>query len=87
MLNYRVLGDIEKNTLIALPGKGGLCGLLSLKTLCLNTEGFDEEFYNISTRVGLLVSLGCVQGLQSFDLVSDDLYFKFFGHTVRHVGS
>ena len=51
---------IEKNSFIALPGKGGHRGLLPLKTMCLHLGGFDEEFYSISSRVGLLTRLGCV---------------------------
>ena len=81
----------EKNILIALPGKGGLCGLfenyVSLKTMCLNTAGFDEEFYNNSTRVGLLVRLGCVRACSPLIWSQVIFIFKFFGHIVRHVGS
>ena len=77
----------EKNIPIALPGIGGLCGLLSLKTMCLNTAGFDEEFYNNSTRVGLLVRLGCVRACSPLIWSQVIFIIKFFGHTVRHVGS
>ena len=41
-----VLGEVEKNSLIALPGRGGHSWLLPSKTLCPNPGGFDEEFYN-----------------------------------------
>ena len=68
-----VLGEIEKNSFIALPGKGGHSGLLPQKTICPNPRGFDEEFYSNSSRVVLLTRLGCVQGLQSSNLVSGDL--------------
>ena len=30
-LNLKVLGEVEKDSFIALPGKGGPCGLLPLK--------------------------------------------------------
>ena len=40
-----VLGEVEMNSLIALPGKGGHSWLLPSKTLCPNAGGFDE-FYN-----------------------------------------
>ena len=60
----RVLGEVEKNSFIALPGKGGHSELLPWKTVCHNPGGFDEEFYGNSSRVGLLTRLGCVQGLR-----------------------
>ena len=60
--NLRVLGEVEKNSFIALPGKGGHSWLLPLKIVCPNPGGFDEEFYSNSSRVGLLTRLGCVQG-------------------------
>ena len=63
-LGHRVLGEIEKNSFIALPGKGGHRELLSSKTVCLNSGGCDEGFYSNSSRVGLLTRLGCVQGLR-----------------------
>ena len=62
-LGDRVLGEVEKNSSIALPGKGGHTGLLPSKTICPNPGGCDEEFYSNSSRVRLLTRLGCVQGL------------------------
>ena len=35
-LGHRVLGEIEKNSFIALPGKGGHSGLMPLKTVYPN---------------------------------------------------
>ena len=58
---------------ISLPGKGGHSGLLCWETLCPNLGGFDEEFYRNSSWVGLLIKLGCVQGLNAFNLVSGGL--------------
>ena len=52
-LGDRVLGEVEKDSFIALPGKGGHSELLPLKTVCPNPGGFDEEFYSNSSRVGL----------------------------------
>ena len=72
-LRDRVLGRVGKNSFIALPGKGGHSGLVPLKTACPIPGGFGEEFYSSGTRVGLLIRLGCVQGLHSFNLVSGDL--------------
>ena len=63
-LRDRVLAEVEKDSFIALPGKGGHSGLLPRKTMCLNLGGFDEEFHSNSSRVGLLTRLGCVQGLR-----------------------
>ena len=41
--------------------------------MCPNPGGFGEEFYSNGSKVGLLIILGCVQGLHSFNLVSGDL--------------
>ena len=54
-LRGRVLGEVEKNSFIALPGKGGHSGLVPSKTVCLNPRGFGEEFYSSGSRVGLLI--------------------------------
>ena len=54
----RVLGEVEKSSLISLPGKGGQGRLLPLKTVCPSLGGFDEEFYSNSSRVVLWVSDG-----------------------------
>ena len=43
-LRDRVLGEVEKNRFIALPGKGVYSGFLPGKTMCLNLGGFGEEF-------------------------------------------
>ena len=60
-LRDRVLGEVEKNSFIALPGKGGQSGLLHWKIMWPNPGEFGEEFYGNSSRVGLLIRLGCVQ--------------------------
>ena len=73
-LGDRVLGEAEKNSFIVLPGKAGHSRLLPLKTVCPHPAGFGEEFYTNSSRVGLLIRLGCVQGLHSFNLVSGNLF-------------
>ena len=72
-LRDRVLSEVEKNSFIALPGKWGHSGLLPQKTMCPNLGGFDKEFYSNGSRVGLLIRLGCVQGLHSSNLVSGNL--------------
>ena len=69
-LRDRVLGEVEKNSFIALPGKVGHGRLLPAKIVCPNPGGFGEEFYSNSSKVGFLIRLGCVQGLHSFNLVS-----------------
>ena len=43
-LRGRVLGEVEKNSFIALPGKWEHSRLLPLKTVCPNPGGFGEEF-------------------------------------------
>ena len=62
-LRDRALGEVEKNSFIALPGKGGHSRLLPSKTMCPNPGEFGEEFYGNGSRVGLLIRLGCGQGL------------------------
>ena len=59
-LRDRVLGEVEKNSFIALPGKEGDSGLLASKTVCPNLGRFGEEFYSNSSRVWLLTRLWCV---------------------------
>ena len=60
----RVLGEVEKDSFIALPGKGEHTGLLPRKTMCPNPRGSDEGFYNKGSKVGLLTRRGCEQGLR-----------------------
>ena len=48
-----VLGEVENNSFIALPGKGG-CRRLMPSKLCL---GFGEEFDSNDSRVGLLIRI------------------------------
>ena len=43
----RVLGEVEKDSFIALPGKRGHTGLLPRKTMCPNTRGFDDGFITV----------------------------------------
>ena len=59
-LGDRILGEGEKNSFIALPGKGGHSGLVPLKTVCPNLGGFGEEFYSNGSKAELLIRLGCV---------------------------
>ena len=72
----RVLCEVERNSFIALPGKGGHSGLMPLKMVCPHPLGFDE-FHNKGSRVGLVIRLGCVQGLHSFGLASGGLLMSF----------
>ena len=53
-LGDRVLGEVEKNSFIALPGKGGNSGLMPLKTVCPNLGGFGEEFF-----IAMVQGRGC----------------------------
>ena len=61
-LGDRVLGEVEKNSFIALPSNGGHSGLVPLKTLCPNPEGFGEEFYSKGSKAGLLVRIRVCAG-------------------------
>ena len=78
-LGDRVLGEVEKDIFIALPGKGGHSRLMPLKNCCPNLRGFGEEFYSSGSRAGFLVRLGRVQGLHSFNLASGSLLMSFSG--------
>ena len=56
------MGEVEKISFIALPGKGGHIGLMPLKTVCPNPGGFGEEFYSNGSRVGLLIRIRVCAG-------------------------
>ena len=43
-LRDRLLDEVENNSFIGLPGKGGHSGLLSSKTMCPNLGGIGEAF-------------------------------------------
>ena len=49
------------------------------KTVCPTQGGFGEEFCSNGSRAGLLIRLGCVQGLHSFNLASGGLLMNFCG--------
>ena len=53
-LGDRGLGEVEKNSFIALPGKGGTQWAKALKKLCPNLGRFREEFYSNSSKARLL---------------------------------
>ena len=55
------LSHIEKNSFVALPGKGGQQWIPALKNYSA-PGGFGEEFYSGSLRVGLLTKIRmCVE--------------------------
>ena len=58
-LRDRVLGEEEKNSFIALPGKQGHSGLLPQNVMCPNPGESGDEFYGNGSRVGSLIRLGC----------------------------
>lgn len=43
-LRDRVMGEVEKDSFIGLPGKGRHRRLLLLKTMCSNLEGLAKSF-------------------------------------------
>ena len=61
-LGDRVLGEVEKNSFIALLGTGRHSRLMPLKTVCPNPGGFGEEVYNNGSRVGLLLRIRVCAG-------------------------
>ena len=61
-LKDRALGEVEKKSFIALPGKGGHSGAVPLKTLCPSSGGFGEGFYRNGSRAGLLVRIRVCAG-------------------------
>ena len=61
-LGDRVLGEVEKNSFIALPGKGGNSRLMPLKIACPNPGGFGENFYSNGSRAGLLIRIRVCAG-------------------------
>ena len=48
-----------------------------MKTVCANLEGSGVEFSSNGSRMGLLIRLGYVQGLHSFNLVPGNLRMSF----------
>ena len=53
-LRDRVLGEVEKDSFITLPGKGGHSGLLPQKIMCPNLERIVRNFI-------IMVQRGCDQ--------------------------
>ena len=72
------LGEVEKNSFIALPGKEGHNGFLRLKSMCPNTVEF-AEFYCKGSRVGFVLRLVFMQGLPFFNFSSCNLLISFPG--------
>ena len=77
------MGEVRKNSFIALPGKQGHSRLVPSKTVSQPGAGlgeFSEEFYSSDSRVELLIRIRmCVHGLHSFNLASNGLLVSFFG--------
>ena len=61
-LGDRVLGEVEKISFIALPGKGGHRRLIPFKTCVSIQGGFGEEFHSNCSRVGLLIRIRVCAG-------------------------
>lgn len=53
--NFRdkTLSEVENNSFIVLPGKGGHSQIVPLRFMCCNPGGFGEEFYSNGSRAGL----------------------------------
>ena len=62
-LGSRVLGEVAKNSFVALPGKGGTQQANGPKTVCPNPGEFGEESYSSGSRVGLPIRIRVCAGL------------------------
>ena len=69
----------KRTALLLCQAKWRHSGLMSWKTVCANPGELCEDFYSNGSRVGLLIGLGCVKGLHSFNLVSGNLLMSFSG--------
>ena len=69
-LGDRVLGEVEEDSFIALPGKGRHTGLLPQENVS-TPEDLMKGFYNRGSKAGSLTRLGCEQGLHFLNLLSD----------------
>ena len=58
-LGDNVLGEVEEDSFIALPGKVSHTGLLPQKAMCTNTRELGEGFYNSRSKARSLTKLGC----------------------------
>ena len=56
------MGEVEKNSFIALLGKEGHSGLIPSKTVRSHPGGFSEEFYSNGSREGLLIRVRVCAG-------------------------
>ena len=77
-LGDRVFGEVEKQQFFCFARQRGTQWAPALKN-CVSQLGGFGEFYSNSSRVGLLIRLGCVQGLHTFNLVSGNLLMGFSG--------
>ena len=76
-LRDRVLGEVEKNSFIDLPGKGGTQQPHASKTVCPNPGGFGEEFYSNGSRAELLTRIRVCAGPALLNLASGGLLVSF----------
>ena len=76
-LGDRVLGEAEKDSFIAFPGKGGQSGLLPSKTLCPNPGEFDEEFYG---KGGVADQIRVCAGYQVVSPNLGELLWSLYSH-------
>ena len=74
--NFRVLGEIEKNSRAVLlcQVKEDTVGSCALRTVYPNPGGFDEEFYNNDSKVG--TGWRCEQSLHCLNLNSGSVQFS-----------
>ena len=75
-ISETVLGEAEKISFIALPGKvpAGSC----IEIQSPSVGGITEEFCNNGSRLRFLLRLGCVQGLHSFNLWGAPTYLFIY---------
>ena len=56
------MGEVEKQSFIALPGKGGHTGFVPSQVVYPSLGGVGEEFYSDGSRVGLLIRIRVCEG-------------------------
>ena len=88
------MGEVEKQSFIALPGKGGHTGFVPSQVVYPSLGGVGEEFYSDGSRMELLirtevcagpVCVCCAKSLQSCPTLCDSMDYSLPGSSVRGI--